>query len=146
MRIISRIGTPSASFRWRSTVSWRAERISLSHRRALKNGSFLIAATSFVRPAITPACGPPSSLSPLNTTRSTPFFSTSPAVGSCSPPPSASVRKTAPVPRSSTNGTFFAFATAAISSVGGDSTKPPMKKLLRCTFSTSAVAFPTARA
>src|SRR5438105_5019965 len=38
-----------------------------------------------------PACGPPSSLSPLKVTKSTPLLNTSAAVGSCSPPPKAAV-------------------------------------------------------
>ena len=63
------------------------------------------------------------------------------------PPASARARRRrracvwtiAPLPRSSTNGTRFFRASAASSSVDGDSTKPSMKKLLRCTFRMSAV-------
>ena len=71
---------------------------------------------------------------------------TSAGVGSCSTPSTVCVWTIAPLPRSSTNGTRFFRASAARSSVDGDSTKPSMKKLLRCTFRMSAVLRLIARA
>src|SRR5437764_9565669 len=78
-----------------------------------------------------PACGPPNNLSPLKQTRSTPLLNVSLGVGSCSIAPSFSVATIAPLPRSSTNGIRFVQASFASAFVLGDSTNPPMKKLLR---------------
>ena len=57
---------------------------------------------------------------------------------------SFSVSIAAPLPRSSTSGNRFFLASAAISSVAGDSTNPLMKKLLRCTFKSIADCLPMA--
>ena len=43
------------------------------------------------RPTTSPACGPPSSLSPLNVTRSAPAFSASATVGSCGRSPALEI-------------------------------------------------------
>ena len=91
-----------------------------------------------------PACGPPNSLSPLKQTRSAPAFNSSAAVGSCSAIPNDSVANMAPLPRSSTNAIRFFRASALISFEEGDSTKPLMKKLLRCTLRIIAVSGPMA--
>ena len=62
---ISSIGTLVIPLRYDSVISSNIESMSLSHLNALKNGSFFIPFTSSERPAMIPACGPPSNLSPL---------------------------------------------------------------------------------
>ena len=63
--------------RYFSAASWREVRMSLSQRRARKKGCFFSAAMCLALPAMIPACGPPSSLSPLKQTRWAPFLSVS---------------------------------------------------------------------
>ena len=93
-----------------------------------------------------PACGPPSSLSPLKQTRSTPLTK---HFGGCRLVFEARDRlgfdhRAAAEVLDEHDPPFR--ASAAMSSVSGDSTKPSMKKLLRCTFRISAVWRVMARA
>ena len=122
-------------------------RISLPQRSARKKGSRLIAATSFAFPrdhaGLRPAEQLVSAEADQVRRRGGSFPRAWVRVRGLRP---SSVSIAAPLPRSSANGTRFLRASAAISSVGGDSTKPPMKKLLRCTFRISAVLRPMARA
>ena len=79
------------------------------------------------RPTISPACGPPTSLSPLNVTRSAPAASRSAGVGSCASP-NATVSSSAPVPRSSMTMAPCRWAMAATSARSGASVKPACEK------------------
>ena len=86
----------------RSTASSAARRI-LSRRKARFSGFRASRAIKSARPTTSPACGPPSNLSPLKVTRSAPCARASAAVGSCGKPQRA--RSTSdPLPRSSTKG------------------------------------------
>ena len=58
--------------RYKPSVAARAARMTFSGRTARASGSRRIRAMRSARPTIKPACGPPSSLSPLNVTRSAP--------------------------------------------------------------------------
>ena len=82
-----------------------------------------------------PACGPPSSLSPLKQTRSTPAAIDACTVGS---PARSSTRQ--PLPMSSTTGTFIDRAAAIKSSSDGRSVNPSIRKLDGCTRRNMAVA------
>ncbi|MNE64886.1 hypothetical protein D3C80_1603260 [compost metagenome] len=64
-----------SGLRYRFNTASRAARVSLSTRKARLSGFFLILAISALLPTISPACGPPSSLSPLNVTMSAPSSS-----------------------------------------------------------------------
>ena len=63
-----------------------AASVSLPTRSARLSGFFLILAIRSLRPTIRPACGPPSSLSPLKVTRSAPAAIVSRTVASCGRP------------------------------------------------------------
>ena len=95
---ISRTATPA---RYSPSVAATAARIVLSGRIARASGSRRSFATRSARPTTNPACGPPTSLSPLNVTRSAPAASRSAGVGSWARP-NAAVSSSAPEPRSST--------------------------------------------
>ena len=136
---ISRTGMRGVAAQVASTVASSAARISLSQRSARKSGSFLSAATSLRRPAMMPACGPPSSLSPLKQTRSTPRRMTSAGVGSCSSPVDTLGVDDRAAAEVLDEGDPFASRERREVLGDGDSTKPSMKKLLRWTFRTSAV-------
>ena len=74
--------------------------VALSGRMARASGSRRIRATRSARPTMRPACGPPTSLSPLNVTMSEPAASRSCGIGSWARP-KAAVSSSAPDPRSS---------------------------------------------
>ena len=122
-----------------SVVTWSAARHSLSQRSARKSGSRLSEVMKRCLPAMMPACGPPKSLSPLKQTKSAPSFRASAGIGSCSSGAKEAVDASAPLPKSTTNGIRRLRASCAISCVRGDSTKPSIKKLLRCTLRIIAV-------
>ncbi|MCY1457289.1 hypothetical protein D9M71_745770 [compost metagenome] len=83
----------------------------------------MILPISSLLPRISPACGPPSSLSPLKVTMSAPSFNASCTVGSLGRP--QRVRSTrVPLPRSSSSGRPWAWAMAASSAVGTLAVKP----------------------
>ena len=84
-------------------------RVALSGRIARASGSFRSRATRSARPTISPACGPPTSLSPEKTTRSAPAARRSAGVGSWASP-KADVSSSAPLPRSSTTSAPCAWA------------------------------------
>ena len=71
------LAAPRAPARYRASVAASAARIALSGRIARASGSRRRRATRSARPTTSPACGPPSSLSPLNVTRSAPSASRS---------------------------------------------------------------------
>ena len=83
------------------SVAATAARITLSGRIARASGSRRSFATRSARPTTNPACGPPTSLSPLNVTRSAPAARRSAGIGSWASP-NAAVSSSAPEPRSST--------------------------------------------
>ena len=60
--------------------------VTLSGRIARASGSRRILAIRSARPTMNPACGPPTSLSPLNVTRSAPAASRSAGIGSWASP------------------------------------------------------------
>ena len=86
--------------RYSPSVAATPARIALSGRIARASGSRRSRAIRSARPTISPACGPPTSLSPLNTTTSAPAASRSAGVGSWASP-KAAVSSSAPEPRSS---------------------------------------------
>ena len=86
------------------------------------------------RPTMMPACGPPSSLSPLKQTTSTPARTTPATDGSLAAAPQASPSQSGePLPRSSTTGTLNRRASATRSSSDARSVNPSMVKLDGCT-------------
>ena len=87
--------------RYRPSVAATPARVALSGRIARASGSLRSRATRSARPTISPACGPPTSLSPLKVTRSAPAARRSRGVGSWASP-KAAVSSSAPLPRSST--------------------------------------------
>ena len=99
----------------------------LSGRIARASGSLRSRATRSARPTMSPACGPPTSLSPLNVTRSAPSASRSPGIGSWARP-NAAVSSSAPLPRSSTTSAPCRWAAAASAGASGASTNPAWLK------------------
>jgi hypothetical protein len=85
-----------------------------------------------------PACGPPSSLSPLITTAVAPSRTASPAVGSPASPYASSGRRS-PLPKSCRSGTPTSSPRRASSRGATSATKPESVKLLRCTFTKAPV-------
>ena len=75
------------------------------------------------RPTISPACGPPRSLSPENVTTSMPASIASRAVGSCGRP-QVSRSTSVPLPRSSISGRPFSRASGTSSAADTDLVKP----------------------
>ena len=72
--------------RYSPSVAASAASVTFSGRTARANGSRRIRAMRSARPTISPACGPPSSLSPLNVTRSAPAARRSAGIGSWASP------------------------------------------------------------
>ena len=89
--------------RYSRSVASRAASVILSSRNARISGSFSIFWTSSFFPTMTPACGPPRSLSPLKRTRSAPVARLSPMTGSPGKPNRAK-SIIAPLPTSSMTG------------------------------------------
>ena len=100
--------------RMRSKVASRAAKHSLSIRTVRASGFRRSRASRSRRPTRMPACGPPSSLSPLKVTRSTPARIASAASGSRRRP-KAERSSSAPLPRSSMTGRPRRFASATSS-------------------------------
>ena len=125
----ARPGTGRASRRARRASSCRAG----SPGRA---GRVRSRATRSARPTMSPACGPPTSLSPLNVTRSAPAASRSRGVGSWARPKPL-VSRRAPLPRSSTTSAPWRWASSASAGGSGASTKPSWRKFEGWTRSTS---------
>jgi hypothetical protein len=97
-------------------------------------------------PTAMPACGPPSSLSPENVTRSAPLATASATVGSSGSPHRRWVARStsAPEPRSIIVATPRARPSATSSSADTSLVNPTMAKFERWTLSSSAVAGPIA--
>src|SRR6266478_1321379 len=94
MRIIRTAGISSAApRRYAPSVAASAAVVSLSTRRARKSGCRRTRLTNSFFPAIIPACGPPSSLSPLNITIETPASTLCRTVGSVIPALERSTRQ-----------------------------------------------------
>ncbi len=126
---VARPATYSAS------VASRMANVILSARRARISGWVRSRSTSAREPAMMPACGPPSSLSPLKQTRSTPAASEACTEGS---PARSSSRQ--PLPMSSITGTPTARPACTRSASAGRSVKPSIRKFDGCTRRNSAVA------
>ncbi|MNF69469.1 hypothetical protein D3C84_513540 [compost metagenome] len=121
-----RLGKRSASrsgFRYKPNTASRAARVILSTRSARLSGFFLILAINSLRPTINPACGPPSSLSPLKVTMSAPSSRASRTVGSAGKPQRVKSSRL-PLPRSSSNGSPCWWAICASSAVATLVVKP----------------------
>ena len=88
--------------RYSASVAWSAASVSLSGRSARISGCVRAASTAALVPTAMPACGPPSSLSPENVTRSAPVATVSATVGSSGRPHARWVARStsAPEPRS----------------------------------------------
>ena len=115
-------------------------------RRARMSGCAAHCATRSARPAITPHCGPPRSLSPLNVMRSAPSAIACRAAGSCAihdgtlsryPCNQGAVLSRRPEPISATTGT----SSVASSEILVCSMKPSIEKFEGCTFSNNAMSF-----
>ena len=138
---MSRVATPA---RYSASVAATAARTTLSGRIARASGSLRRRATRSARPTMNPAWGPPTSLSPLNVTRSAPSASRSLGIGSWASP-NAAVSSSAPLPRSSTTSAPSRCAAAARAGASGASTNPAWLKFDGWTRSTSR-ARPSSRA
>ena len=137
MNWLLRIGDPlPPTLLW--SVAFSAAITSLSTRRARASACFRNVSTRSARPTMIPACGPPSSLSPLNSTRSAPATTLSCTVGSCAIP-NCSVASRHPLPRSSNTRTP-SVATARNSSSDGAVVNPTTLKFDECTRRNAAVA------
>ena len=118
----TRCSSRSGSAYSRSTAA-NAARVSLSQRMARLSGLRRMRSMRSARPTSIPACGPPSSLSPLKVTRSAPCAIAWAGVGSAGRP--NRVRSVSvPLPRSITKGTPCACASAASSRSSGSAVKP----------------------
>ena len=86
--IIRQTGISSSArpARYRPSVAATAASVTLSGRIARASGSRRIRAIRSARPTMSPACGPPTSLSPLNVTRSAPAARRSAGIGSWARP------------------------------------------------------------
>ena len=120
-------------------VASRAARVSLSTRRARAAGCRRSRSISSASPNSRPACGPPSSLSPLAVTRSAPSRRTVVASGSSG---SSGCGLSSPEPMSTTSGT----SSFANSATGTAEVKPVTWKFDGCTLSTKPVSGPIASA
>src|SRR5262249_17438077 len=78
---------------YRRSVASRAASVILSQRKARISGPFSTRSTYSALPAMMPACGPPRSLSPLNSTTSAPAVTLSRAPGPPLPPHPAPARE-----------------------------------------------------
>ena len=120
------VGSRSASLsgsRYSRSTGSSAASVSLPTRSARFSGFFLIFAIRSRRPTISPACGPPSSLSPLKLTTSAPAVTMSRTVGSRARP-CADRSTSVPLPRSTASGRPRAWAMRATSASGTDAVKP----------------------
>ena len=93
-------------------------------RRARASGWRRIASMAAVRPTAMPACGPPSSLSPLKVTMSQPAATLSASAGSSL---NSSRSASAPLPRSSISTAPRSCARVASSSSAGSAVNPTMR-------------------
>ncbi len=109
---------------------------SLSMRTARASGCLRIVSMTAARPTAMPACGPPSSLSPLNVTTWAPAAMLWLTPGSSA---NTSSEPRAPLPRSSIMAAPRSAASRANSVTLGSVVNPTMRKLLVCTRSTARV-------
>ncbi len=124
-------------------VASSAARVSLSTRRARADGWRRSRSMSPASPNSRPACGPPSSLSPLAVTRSAPSASIDAASGSSG---SAGCGANSPEPMSTTSGTSRSASNPASSATLTAEVNPLTWKFDGCTFSTKPVSGPIASA
>ena len=117
----------------------RAAIVVLPTRRARASGCRASRCTSSARPRMRPACGPPSSLSPLAVTSAAPASSQDAASGSAG---SSGWRRSRPEPMSPTTGT----PSPARSATPGCAVKPSIRKFDGCTLRMKPVSGPQARA
>ena len=133
-----------AGSRYKSSVAARAASVILSGRKARISGSRSTRATSAAVPAMIPACGPPSNLSPLNSTTSAP--AAMPAATSGSPgKPNGARSITCPLPTSSITGRSCFLPRATRSGRATAFVNPRTRKLLAWTRIRAAVCGPMAR-
>ena len=109
-------------------------------RSARASGWRLAAATASAAPTITPACGPPSSLSPLKQTSAAPARTERRTAGSSSSSGASSA--STPEPTSSITGTPSPHS----ASIDTSSTNPTARKLLGCARRIAPVSSPSAAA
>src|SRR5438132_173018 len=131
--------------RYVSRVARSAAMVSLSGRSARMSGCVRSAVMDSARPTAIPACGPPSSLSPLKVTTSAPSRIASPTVSSL-PRPNRDVSRKVPLPRSWMKATLCSRASAASSRPSARATNPLILKLLACTRRIAPVFAPIAPA
>ena len=127
--IIRRTGifcTAVSSDRYSIRTISSAAAVNLSIRSARVSWFFFIISIYFFLPMIIPACGPPSSLSPLKHTTSAPCAMDSCTVGSCVSPYFSKLINT-PLPRSSTTGIPCSFAIGTSSSIPTLSVNPTIR-------------------
>ena len=110
--------------RYSASVASSAASVSLSARTARAIGSARQAAIAASLPSRIPACGPPSSLSPLNVTTSTPLPTASRTVGSPPPSPHGERSSSRPLPRSYRHRAPRAWATSATSRAATSAVNP----------------------
>ena len=133
MAIICQIGIVRSArpARYSPSVAATAASVALSVASARASGSPRILATRSARPTTNPACGPPTSLSPLNVTTSEPAARRSRhrLVGE----PKASRVQGCATARSSTTIAPWRWASSATSRASGASTNPCWVKFDGCT-------------
>ncbi len=125
----------SIGVRGPTRVASRAASVSLSTRSARASGCRRRAWTRSARPSSSPACGPPSSLSPLAVTSAAPSRSAVVASGSSG---SIGCGPSSPDPMSATTGT----ASPDSCRTGTLAVKPATTKLEGCTLSANPVSGP----
>ena len=119
------------------SVASSAAAVVLSTRSARASGCLASWRTRAAWPKIRPACGPPSSLSPLAVTSAAPACSQDPASGSSG---SSGCRPSRPDPMSASTGT----PSVASSATPTWAVKPSTRKFDGCTLSTNPVSGPQA--
>src|SRR5258706_3883526 len=102
-RSVGRRVVNCSGWRYKASVASNAASVSLETRHARLSGCFLILPIHSRLPTMSPACGPPRSLSPLKVTMSAPLASASCGVGSCGRPYCARSTRL-PLPRSTASG------------------------------------------
>ena len=138
IRIMRITGISShAARRYAPSVASSAAMVSLSTRSARNSGCRRTRAIKSFSPAMMPACGPPSSLSPLKVTMPTPASMLWRTVGSVIPCSAKSTKQ--PEPKSSTSGMLTRRLSATSSSREGLSVKPVTLKFEGCTRNSNRV-------
>ena len=137
MRSVGMEASARSGSRYRRSVASSAASVILSRRIARASGFFFRRPISCLDPTTMPACGPPSSLSPENDTRSHPPRSDSATVGSAcapkqarlmnAPDPWSSYTSTSPSALAARRRSFSASASARSSRMPTCSEKPTMR-------------------